>query len=146
MGALVYVLKELAAGREPNLDYDNLIVEAVDRSGMLGIYFTGLMHVDNALNDQLSKALFGEDFEAPHRMYDPVKSLIGPTGGLVSDTIKIAQGASSLALTGEASWSAGTAAWRNIPGMNLFYLKMLTERTGLKNAALESLTGQEAPN
>lgn len=149
LGMMVYILKELAAGREPTDDWDTLMYEGVQRSGIFGVYATGFNLMDDGTGGALSKALFGEDFEAPHRSRNPFTDALGPTVRLGEDAVKAYGGLHNMILNGEdMAWGEGSAIRRLIPGNNLFYLRIMGELSGTGGPKQwqESIMGQDAPD
>lgn len=149
LGMMVYVLKEIAAGREYEDDWDTLVYEGVQRSGIFGVYATGFNVMDDGTGGALSKILFGEDFEAPHRSRNPFTDALGPTVRLGEDAVKAYGGLHNMLLNGESmAWGEGSAIRRLIPGNNLFYLRAMGELAGTGGPMQwqEAIMGQNAPD
>lgn len=84
VGAAVYVLKSLAAGKEPNLDVNNLIKEGLDRSGVLG-YLTEPINMSEAMTGYGLGSLFGAEPVSRYQSRNMASSFLGPTAGTISD-------------------------------------------------------------
>jgi hypothetical protein len=125
LGALVYNLKTIAAGKEPSSDPKKLIAEGLDRSGMLGI----IMEINN-ISEKVSRGqvginrLTGGEVMSRYASRNVLGSLIGPSAGTIQDTTSII-GAIS---TGEISQSDIRAFRRMTPYQNLFYTRWLFDR------------------
>ena len=122
LGMMANAFKEWDAGRDVTDDPRALVMEGIDRSGMLGI----LMEMNNTLEKISSNAiglrpLVGID--APSSRYasrSALDSAVGPTFGLVGDITKVAGAA-----TGNYEWapSDSRAIRRLLPGQNLSFIR-----------------------
>ena len=75
LGGLSYYLKELAAGRQPDLNPKNLAIEAANRSGIL----TYAPDVYDPIAGMLHLPRFSK-----FQDLDPTETLLGPTGGTIA--------------------------------------------------------------
>ena len=89
MGAMTYVFKNKEAGREVDLSPQTLIIEGIDRSGMLGI----LMEANN-MAEKISagnvglRALFNVDNPASrYASRSSSEAFLGPTYGSLGDQV-----------------------------------------------------------
>lgn len=82
MGALSYIVASLVRGDEPDLSFKRLGAEAVDKSGLLGIW--------GELGNIGAKAL-GFTGTSRYASRDVVGSLIGPSAGAVSEVVSTLQ-------------------------------------------------------
>jgi hypothetical protein len=122
LGMMSYAFKQWDAGREISNDPATLVMEGIDRSGMLGI----LMEVNNTMekissNNVGLRPLLG--VSAPASRYasrSVAEGAMGPTFGLLGDTIKTLNGLSN----GQEWTEADTRALRRLlPGQNLSILR-----------------------
>lgn len=122
LGMMSYAFKQWDAGREITDDPAALVVEGIDRSGMLGI----LMEMNNTL-EKISSNNYGMrpilGVSAPASRYasrSVAESAVGPTFGLINDVVKAANGLSS----GQDWTEADTRTLRRlIPGQNLSIMR-----------------------
>ena len=133
MGALSYVVASLVRGNEPDLSFKNLSLEAVDKSGLLGIW--------GELGNISAKAL-GFTGTSRYASRDVVGALIGPSSGAISEVVGVLQ-----AVT-DSMRSADDPKYRPIttkdaqkllrlaPMQNLFYIHQLN-RKATRGLALE---------
>ena len=122
LGAMSYAFKQWDAGREISDDPMTLVMEGIDRSGMLGV----LMEVNNTMekissNNVGMRPLLGVSAPASRFASRTVaEGAVGPTFGLVGDVIKTANGLSS----GHQWAESDTRALRRLlPMQNLSILR-----------------------
>jgi hypothetical protein len=116
MGAMTYTVKEMIAGREPDTNIDNLIMEGINRSGITGLFGDYIMGISNAfLGTQGSSRYAGRSVEG---------LFLGPSADIIKD---LAQ-ASVNAADGEITDADAKKIKRMMPFANLFYIRMLMEK------------------
>lgn len=128
LGGLSYYMKELAAGRKPDLSPDALISNAVQRSGLLAyapdVYdpIAGMMHLPR--------------FAKFHDL-DPVDTLMGPSAGTLATMSRAIPGL----LGGEPNAAQWHAVRQLIPYNNVFYWNRLFNMAEGKTADALGLRG-----
>lgn len=126
LGAMSYVFKQWDAGREIDADPATLIVEGIDRSGVLG----WLMEVNNSvekltMNQYGLRALAGVD--APASRYasrNLTETVLGPSLGLAETLIQV----SGAAVRGDWGESDNRAIRRLIPGQNISLFRQWVDK------------------
>lgn len=122
MGAMVYYLKTIGAGKEPSDDPRVWLAEGVDRSGIMGI----LMEANN-ISEKVTRgrvginALTGGEIMSRYASRNISGTLLGPTLGTIEDAAKI----TGAIATGDISESDVRAFRRMTPYQNVFYLRGL---------------------
>ena len=128
LGGLSYYMKELAAGRKPDLSPDALISNAVQRSGLLAyapdVYdpIAGMMHLPR--------------FAKFHDL-DPVDTLMGPSAGTLATMSRAIPGL----LGGEPNAAQWHAVRQLVPYNNVFYWNRLFNMAEGKTADALGLRG-----
>ncbi len=122
MGGMTYVVKEIAAGREPDLSPERIIPEALNWSGALAylpdVYdpLAGLVHAP-----RLSR----------YTNRTPIETLLGPTLGTATEAYQTVAGVTDLGVTQQDLHRVRAM----LPLQNLFYLRRIIN-------ALEGETGE----
>ena len=111
-GALSYITKEQIAGREPNTDIDNLLIEGISRSGLGGITQEYIFGVTNAFFGQYGSRYGGRS----------IQSLLG---GPSADFLKDAAQTIINSTDGEVTDADAKRIQRMTPFGNLFYIRLL---------------------
>lgn len=127
MGGLSYVATSLLRGDEPDLSFKKLSVEAVDRSGLLGIW-------GETLN--IGGKIFG--FETSrYASRNVVGAMLGPTYGAAGELVYLMNSVSN-SIQGKSDITTKDAEkyLRFMPMQNLFYLHQLVKK-GNHNLAVE---------
>ena len=125
MGALSYVVASLVRGNEPDMSFENLSIEAIDKSGILGIW--------GELGNISAKAL-GFTGTSRYASRDVVGSLIGPSSGAISEVVGVTQAVlNSMRSTTDPKYKPITTKetqklLRLAPYQNLFYLHQLNRK------------------
>lgn len=125
MGALSYVVASLLKGKEPDLSFENLGLEAVDKSGVLGIW--------GELGNIGAKE-FGFADTSRYQSRDRLGALAGPTAGAISEFANVAQSIiDSTRSEDDPKHSDFTTKdaqklLRLAPMQNLFYLNQLNKK------------------
>jgi hypothetical protein len=127
LGMMSYAFKQWDAGREIESDPRALVVEGIDRSGMLGV----LMEMNNTM-EKISSNNIGLrpilGISAPASRYasrSVAESAVGPTFGLINDAVRAANGISS----GQDWTEADTRALRRlIPMQNLSIMRQAFDK------------------
>ncbi len=119
MGMLGYVTSSFFRGSKEQLDLSpkNLVIEGLDRSGVLGI----LGEVINIGRKQLQ---LGE--VSRYKSRDAFGSLLGPTGGSVSELVSLFNKINPLS-SAKGEWTTKDAAiiMKLMPVQNVFYLQSI---------------------
>jgi uncharacterized protein YnzC (UPF0291/DUF896 family) len=122
MGALVYKLKSVGAGRETSDDPRKWIAEGIDRSGYLGV----IMEINN-ISEKVSRGtvginpLIGGEVMSRYVNRNGVGALLGPSLGTGQDLYQM----TGAILSGDIKESDVHAFRRNLPFQNVFYLQSL---------------------
>lgn len=121
MGAVSYAATQLARGEEIDTSFDRLANEAIDRSGIAGVF----MEVYN-IGQKIG--VFPGETVSRYRSRDFLGSLVGPAGGLVSESVGILTRFTGVS-KGETDITTGDVKsfLRLIPYQNLFYLARLNK-------------------
>ncbi|MEQ5120790.1 hypothetical protein ABN203_16405 [Morganella morganii] len=125
LGALVYVLKSMLAGRDINTDPANLVKEGLDWSGMMG----WLGEPNNVLENLSGgtygmSALFGGPPASRYQSRNGIGALLGPTFDLGGDIKNITAGV----LNGEFDDREVRSSRKLLPFQNLPYLSPLLNK------------------
>jgi hypothetical protein len=80
LGSLSYIIKSKLAGKEPDMSPNNLILEGLARSGLIGLWTTPVF--GGIINGQGKGGYKGAS---------PITSLLGPTGSDVEDLLELGQ-------------------------------------------------------
>lgn len=113
MGAMVYVIKSLLAGRDPDMDPDTLIVEGMLRSGQLGLFMeTGLALSPLA---PVESRYMGRNAES---------IIFGPSKSLIENAVLSAQGLTSGDMTNQQKKALASF----LPTYSLFYMRSLYDK------------------
>lgn len=128
LGALSYITTSLVRGDEPDLSYEKLSREALDRSGLTGIW-------GEVFN--IGQKVLGFNEVSRYKSRDIWGSLVGPSGGAVTEMltlmnkVKRSAGGEDYLTTKDAE-----KLLRLMPLQNLFYLHKLNRQV-VKGAAEE---------
>ena len=136
LGMMTYIFKQWNAGREVNYDIENLIIEGIDRTGVLGV----LMEVNNTLekvsgNNFCLRSLADVTTTSSRQAgRSVIESLVGPSFGTAGNLDKTLSG-----LTGEVEMTESDkkAFMRLLPGQNLFYLRRGSDKL------VKQITGED---
>lgn len=119
-GALSYVTTALVRGDEPDLSFENLSKEAIDRSGVLGIFM-------EVFNIGQKNGLIPGAPVSKYRSRSLLGSLLGPSGGLI-DELGAVLGKLTGVIEGEGmSTKDAQKMLRLVPYQNLFYLQQINK-------------------
>jgi len=133
LGAMVYTLKQLQAGREISDNPGIIIKEAIDRSGVTGFVMDANNIIEKATRNSFGlSAVLGGPTASRYSSRRVSDALFGPSVGLI-DQVSALVGTFA---TGETHESDGKAVRRMIPYQNLFYLDKLFD-------AFEKATAEE---
>lgn len=122
LGSLVYALKEASKGKDVDWSPEKLVLEGIDRSGILG----PLMEYNNMAEKATGGAvglgaLFGTGTQSRYASRGFVGSLFGPSFGLADSIIDVTAGV----LNGDAGDRIVHNVRTLIPGNNLFWIAPL---------------------
>lgn len=122
LGSLTYALKEAANGREVDWSPQKLVLEGVDRSGILG----PLMEYNNMAEKASGGvvglgAVFGTGTQSRYASRGFIGSALGPTFGLLDTVTDVTSGV----LNGDAGDRVLHSARTLLPGNNLFWIAPL---------------------
>lgn len=136
LGALGYTATSLARGDEPNLDFKNISKEAIDRSGILGM-FSEFYNMANKIGVVPGQGV------SRYKTRGVIGAVFGPSVGALEDIAsflsKVAQANGGNPLTTKDV----DALLRLMPYQNLFYAHQLTRAVARKAAVAVGI--QEAP-
>ncbi len=115
LGALQYVIRMQMQGKKPNTDADNLLLEAVNRSGMLGL-----------LGDPVFGIVLSNRLGGGSRYLNQgwMEYLLGPSASLLKSGNKIAESIKH----GNADDKTLKQAETLLPFQNLFWLRLLMDK------------------
>lgn len=117
LGMLGYLASSLFRGSEPDLSPANLLREGLDRSGVLGVFGEGI---------NIGQKLFQLGEVSRYKSRDAFGSVLGPTGGSMSDLVGLFNKLNPLSTT-KGQWTTKDAEipMRLMPMQNLFYLQRI---------------------
>lgn len=123
LGMFQYIVRQHISGREPNMDMNNLLIEGINRSGMLGLLQDPVFAfvINPARGTSLSR----------YTNQNPSEYIFGPSASALKQALTFSTGAVNAATSGQfdldkQSEKAGLGL---IPFNNLFYLdKFLKNR------------------
>jgi hypothetical protein len=117
MGMLTYIIKEKIAGREPDLSMDNLLLQGVSRTGMLGLIGDKALSLNPWTKDAGRYA--GGNL---------LSAIAGPTPQFIQNAYKFGVGGvnsvTDNAMGNEDTFNPETGL-KLLPGQNLFYIRKL---------------------
>ncbi len=120
LGMLGYLASSFFRGSEPDLKPTNLLQEGLDRSGVLGIYGEGI---------NIGKKLFQLGDVSRYKSRDAFGSVLGPTGGSVSELVGLFNKLNPLSSAkGEWTTKDADAVMKLMPLQNLFYLQKMNRK------------------
>ncbi len=117
LGMLGYTTSSFLRGSEPDLSPKNLLREGLDRSSVLGIFGEGI---------NIGQKMFQLGEVSRYKSRDSIGSVLGPTGGSVSDLVKLFNKINPLS-SAKGEWTTKDAevVMRLMPLQNLFYLQRI---------------------
>ncbi|MDN0108923.1 hypothetical protein QVN76_18825 [Yersinia rochesterensis] len=122
LGALTYALKESAAGREVDWAPEKLVLEGIDRSGILGPLMEYNNMAEKASGGMVGLgALFGTGTQSRYASRGFVGSALGPTFGLLDSLTDVTAGV----LNGDMGDRVLHNVRTLLPGNNLFWIAPL---------------------
>lgn len=134
MGAMSYIVTQLVRGNEPDLSFDNLAFEAIDRSGLIGI---------TAEVFNIGQKMFGLDGASRYASRGVISSFLGPSVGTAEDSVVFINKVIR-SMRGEGNLT--TRDWQKIqrlfPYQNLFYMYVLNKK--LTDSVAKSLGAVES--
>lgn len=124
MGAITYATKENLAGRKVSDDPKKILIEAIDRSGLMGVAFDVNNIVEKMTRGEvgLSK-LTGEGPMSRYASRNAMGALLGPTAGTFQDLSTV----TGAVATGDISQGDVRSMRRVLPLQNLFYIRQLLD-------------------
>ncbi|VEI61589.1 hypothetical protein [Serratia rubidaea] len=122
LGALTYALKETANGREVDMSPQKLVLEGLDRSGILGPLMEYNNMAEKASGGMVGLgAIFGTGTQSRYASRGFIGSALGPTFGLLDTLTDVTAGV----LNGDAGDRVLHNARTLLPGNNLFWIAPL---------------------
>lgn len=117
LGAVSGAVKKLVDGKDDEIstEWDDLVLDGLNRSGVLGLVGTTILDSGKNFFDSKSKRYAADNIESV---------FLGPSAGTISGLTKAIQGLTD----GDVTEKDLKAIQRFIPFMNLFYIKAITER------------------
>jgi hypothetical protein len=133
LGAMSYYAKQLSRGNTPTADPAELLVEAIDNAGLLGIFgdINGFIELMSGGKTGLHP-LVGEGVMSRYRSRDVLDVLAGPTGSTIKQAVTgIAKPALTLDVTDQNLYALN----KLIPYSQMWYWRWLGEsiREGMVN-------------
>lgn len=119
LGALQYLMVQKLNGKEPDTSTNNLLLEGINRSGLLGL-----------LGDPIFGIILNNKMGGGSRYIDQnwIEYMLGPSASLVKTTNKVFNDVKE----GKADDKTLKAAESLIPFQNLFYLRLLFDKANGK--------------
>ncbi|WP_368913517.1 hypothetical protein [Mixta calida] len=122
LGALTYALKTTAAGREVDWSPQKLVLEGIDRSGVLGPLMEYNNMAEKASGGMVGLGpLFGTGTQSRYASRGFIGSALGPTFGLLDTVTDVTAGV----LNGDAGDRVLHNVRTLLPGNNLFWIAPL---------------------
>lgn len=115
MGTLSGIAHDKIAGREPPESPEELLLEGISRSGVLGLLGTTVLDLGSTFYNEKTRR-FGGKFAS--------SAILGPSASQIEEIVRAGQGL----VQGDVTDKEIKAIQRMIPFMNLFYIKAITER------------------
>lgn len=113
MGSMTSIIKDKVAGREADKSPEDLILEGISRSGMMGLLGGTVLDIGKSMANDDSYRYTGKYAQG---------AVIGPSFGMAEDLVKTMQKLTD----GEVSDNDKKATLRLLPFNNLFYIQSLT--------------------
>lgn len=124
LGALVYGLKETLAGRETSDKPSVWVVEAVDRSGLVGWVMDANNMVEKLTRGKVGASFFTGEQMTRYASRNVTGAFLGPTPEAVADIFQV----SGSMFAGDMKRTDVATGRKFLPGQNLFYLRSLFNR------------------
>ncbi|PNO71464.1 hypothetical protein [Serratia marcescens] len=122
LGALTYALKQAANGKEVEMTPQKLVLEGLDRSGILGPLMEYNNMAEKASGGMVGLgAIFGTGTQSRYASRGFIGSALGPTFGLLDTLTDVTSGV----LNGDAGERVIHNARTLLPGNNLFWIAPL---------------------
>ncbi|MEM5444895.1 hypothetical protein [Serratia marcescens] len=122
LGALTYALKQAANGKEVEMTPQKLVLEGLDRSGILGPLMEYNNMAEKASGGMVGLgAIFGTGTQSRYASTGFIGSALGPTFGLLDTLTDVTSGV----LNGDAGDRVIHNARTLLPGNNLFWIAPL---------------------
>ncbi|WP_413712688.1 hypothetical protein IBZ16_13755 [Serratia marcescens] len=122
LGALTYALKQAANGKEVEMTPQKLVLEGLDRSGILGPLMEYNNMAEKASGGMVGLgAIFGTGTQSRYASRGFIGSALGPTFGLLDTLTDVTSGV----LNGDAGDRVIHNARTLLPGNNLFWIAPL---------------------
>ncbi|HAU4401966.1 TPA: hypothetical protein ACNH4I_002524 [Serratia marcescens] len=122
LGALTYALKQAANGKEVEMTPQKLVLEGLDRSGILGPLMEYNNMAEKASGGMVGLgAIFGTGTQSRYASRGFIGSALGPTFGLLDTLTDVTSGV----LNGDAGDRVIHNARTLLPGNNLFWISPL---------------------
>lgn len=122
LGALTYALKQAANGKEVEMTPQKLVLEGLDRSGILGPLMEYNNMAEKASGGMVGLgAIFGTGTQSRYASRGFIGSALGPTFGLLDTLTDVTSGV----LNGDAGDRVIHNARTILPGNNLFWIAPL---------------------
>lgn len=122
LGALTYALKQAANGKEVDMTPQKLVLEGLDRSGILGPLMEYNNMAEKASGGMVGLgAIFGTGTQSRYASRGFIGSALGPTFGLLDTLTDVTSGV----LNGDAGDRVIHNARTLLPGNNLFWIAPL---------------------
>ncbi len=121
-GGVAYASKQYAAGRDISTEPEKLLVEALDRSGLMGFFSDVNNTVEKVSRGTIGmNALLGESPMSRYASRNITGSVLGPSFGTAEDIFDIAGDVSS----NEMDEGTIRSIRKLLPGQNIFYIRRM---------------------
>ena len=125
LGSVVYGAKQFTAGREISTDPSVLVKEAIDRSGVLGVFIEANNIVEKASRNKIGlSAMVGGPPMSRFASRNILGALAGPTVGFVEDLNQTVGAVTG----GEPTKADARTMMKLVPFNNIFYARWLFRR------------------
>lgn len=131
LGSMTYVAKEKLNGKDPSMDIKKLIVEGIDRSGVMGWLMEPNNFIEKVSNGHIGLGpwIAGESLSR-YQSRNAFGAALGPSFGSITQVLGMAGYLSDYAFEGkEPTDKQVQSMMRLLPYSNVFYLRLLLEAT-----------------
>lgn len=120
-GALSYIAREYSKGKDPDFSTNNLIMQGIDRSGLLHV-ISEVNNISHKVAGPSIQRMLGLPGAGRYQSRSVAESFLGPSLGTVAN---LSEALYALNQDGDMTDAQKNAVMRMVPLNNLFYLQML---------------------
>jgi hypothetical protein len=125
LGVLSSYLKGAVAGKEFTDDPKQMLVEGVDRSGLMAWFFDANNMIEASSGNRLGLSkIFGTEPMARYSQRGRIESLLGPTGKLAGDVLAV----SGDVLSGDVRRSTTDKVRKMMPYQNMYGIRIILDK------------------